>query len=85
MGGQTFQGRNYAIGYIPQGLSKTQKILQRFPEGAEVSVYYNPQNPSEAVLQNKITGGTNNLLVGIFVVIMGLFIPALFVLSLFIG
>lgn len=32
------------------------KTLKRYPIGAQVSVYYNPQNPSEALLERNVPG-----------------------------
>lgn len=51
-GGQTHQGNTIAPG--PQvGGSGAGKVVARYPIGSQVVVYYNPQNPAEAVLEKK--------------------------------
>jgi uncharacterized protein DUF3592 len=52
VGGQPYQGMKLAPG--PEvGGTGAGKIVARYPEGAQVMVFYNPQNPSEAVLERK--------------------------------
>lgn len=59
---------------------KQQAVVDRYREGAEVEVFYNPQQPEQAVLERK-TGATNTLylilgtgllILAGFVLIMGL-------------
>jgi hypothetical protein len=50
--GQPYQGMKLAPG--PEvGGSGARKVVGRYPAGAQVMVFYNPQNPSEAVLERK--------------------------------
>lgn len=50
--GQAFQGYKLAPG--PEvGGTGAQKVAARYPAGAQVMVFYNPQNPSDAVLETK--------------------------------
>jgi hypothetical protein len=50
--GQSFQGQRIAPG--PEvGGTGAGKVVGRYPAGAQVIVFYNPQNPSEAVLETK--------------------------------
>ena len=52
VGGQTFQNSKLAPG--PEvGGTGAGKVVARYPEGAQVMVFYNPQNPSDAVLERK--------------------------------
>lgn len=52
VGGQTFQTIKLAPG--PEvGGTGARKVVARYPAGAQVMVFYNPQNPSEAVLERK--------------------------------
>jgi len=52
VGGQAFQGAKIAPG--PEvGGTGAGKVVARYPEGAQVMVFYNPQNPSDAVLETK--------------------------------
>lgn len=51
-GGQAYQGNRIAPG--PEvGGSGAGKVVGRYPAGAQVMVFYNPQNPSDAVLERK--------------------------------
>ena len=51
-GGQAYQGSRIAPG--PEvGGSGAGKVVARYPAGAQVMVFYNPQNPSDAVLERK--------------------------------
>jgi hypothetical protein len=50
--GQTYQSTKLAPG--PEvGGTGAGKVVARYPAGAQVMVFYNPQNPSEAVLERK--------------------------------
>jgi len=52
VGGQTFQTIKLAPG--PEvGGTGARKVVARYPAGAQVMVFYNPQNPAEAVLERK--------------------------------
>ncbi|HKY55001.1 MAG TPA: DUF3592 domain-containing protein [Anaerolineales bacterium] len=52
VGGQSYQGTKLAPG--PEvGGTGAGKAVARYPEGAQVMVFYNPENPSDAVLERK--------------------------------
>lgn len=52
VGGQAYQGAKIAPG--PEvGGTGAGKVVARYPAGAQVMVFYNPQNPSDAVLERK--------------------------------
>ena len=50
--GQTYQSYKLAPG-PEMGGTGARKVVARYPSGAQVVVFYNPQNPSEAVLERK--------------------------------
>ncbi|NWG34777.1 MAG: DUF3592 domain-containing protein [Chloroflexi bacterium] len=52
VGGQVYQGQKIAPG-MEGGGTGAGKVIERYPEGAQVMVFYNPQNPSEAVLETR--------------------------------
>jgi hypothetical protein len=52
VGAQPYQGMKLAPGPDVGG-SGARKVVARYPAGAQVMVFYNPQNPSEAVLETK--------------------------------
>lgn len=52
VGGQAYQGAKLAPG--PEvGGTGAGKVVARYPSGAQVMVFYNPQNPADAVLERK--------------------------------
>jgi len=55
IGEQTYQGMKLAPG--PEvGGTGAGKVVAKYPAGAQVMIFYNPQNPSEAVLETKAPG-----------------------------
>ena len=52
VGGQTYQSTKLAPGPEVGGTGAS-KVVARYPEGAQVMVFYNPENPSDAVLERK--------------------------------
>ena len=52
VGGQSYQSSKLAPG--PEvGGTGAGKVVARYPAGVQVMVFYNPQNPAEAVLERK--------------------------------
>ncbi len=52
VGGQPYQGMKLAAG--PEvGGTGARKVIEKYPAGAQVMLFYNPQNPSDAVLERK--------------------------------
>ncbi len=56
--GQNFAGIRISDGPMSGTRRQTQPIVDRYPAGATVKVYYDPANPSEAVLEKGISGHT---------------------------
>jgi len=79
--GQEYQGDKLGFGFQQSfgSQAKAQAALAPFPVGAQVTVYYDPNNPAEAVLERKAGGATLSLVLGIIFVVIGLCIgcPAL--------
>ncbi len=66
VGGQTYQGERIAAG-SPTGLSsraEAEAVLAPYPVGRRVTVYYNPRNPAEAVLEPGRAESLGMLLLG---------------------
>lgn len=52
VGGQSYQSTKLAPG--PEvGGTGARKVVAKYPAGAQVMVFYNPQNPSDAVVERK--------------------------------
>lgn len=75
--GQTFSSKQISFGGA-QGFKNTnqaQLILTRYPVNAGVWVFYNPQNPSEAVLERVAGGGSKTaLIIGIILLVISVLI-----------
>jgi hypothetical protein len=63
--GQAFKGRriNYEITASPTR-EAAQKEVDRFPIGRQVTVFYNPEKPGEAVLEKKVVTSKLGLILG---------------------
>jgi hypothetical protein len=79
------QGRDYSSEQVSLAdysstTGRAQSIVNRYPHGAPVTVYYNPTNPAEAVLERDASSGLNLLylfgglfaLGGVFFLIMSM-------------
>lgn len=64
--GVQYTGTRIAYGIASSDRASTLRILARYPLGASVQVYYDPQNPGEAVLETRATGNLLPLVGGIF-------------------
>jgi hypothetical protein len=72
--GQEYEGDKLGFGFQQSfgSQSKAQAALARFPVGAQVTVYYDPNNPAEAVLERKAGGSTLSLVLGIIFIVVSL-------------
>ncbi len=53
--GNTYQGNHVGFGVPISGFqSSAKQVVGRYPRGATRTVYYNPQNPAQAVLERKV-------------------------------
>ncbi len=58
VGGSRYTGKKVAFGMMSASSSYARGILERYPIGAKVPVYYSPDNPETAVLETGVHGGT---------------------------
>jgi len=72
--GQAYSGKNLTFGFTTgfSSSSKAEAIIARYPVGSQVTVYYDPANPGEAVLERKAGGSTASLVLGIIFLVVGL-------------
>jgi hypothetical protein len=54
VGGMNYQGQKITPGLTWSG-SVASKAVARYPAGADVTVYYDPKNPADAVLERNVT------------------------------
>ena len=70
--GIEYQGNKIAFGPKIGGRSQAEKMIEKYPTGANVTVYYQPDNPAKAVLERSIS--KVSLVMGIVFVLAGFFI-----------
>jgi len=64
--------RGTRVSFSGSGSGSSKQKLARYPAGKEVEVFYDPKNPSSAVLERKLPGSVLVLpIVGTFFVVMG--------------
>jgi len=71
--GMAYQGDKIAFGPKSGGnRTKAERAIAKYPNGANVKVYYQPDKPENAVLERSITKGL--LVSGILMILVGIFI-----------
>ncbi len=75
--GQGYSSKKIAFGATGFNQRKAQEILARYPQGATVTVHYNPQNPGEAVLETTAKGGVAFIIAAVAFIVIGLAILVL--------
>ncbi len=70
--GTPYRGSRLAFGSSSGGRKRAEETMARYAPGAPVIVYYDPQNPAEAVLERQARGGTIPIIVGIMFLGVGL-------------
>lgn len=70
--GVTHQGKRIIYGSEPDfgSRDKAQDFLQKYPQGGLVTVFYNPENPGEAVLTQGMRKMVASLIVGIILIVL---------------
>lgn len=72
--GQEFTGDKITFG-LKQAFNQEQKAQQalgRYQMGGQVSVYYNPDNPKEAVLERSAGNSSVSLIIGIVFIVISI-------------
>ena len=77
--GQTFTGDQLSFGNVNYDHRTATKKITPYPQGAQVMVHYDPDNPLNAVLETKAAGSVVFMIVGIVFMLIGIlavaFIP----------
>jgi hypothetical protein len=68
---QSYSGDHIGFGTTTYGRSKAEKIIALYPTGAPVTVYYDPADPSQAVLETKAKSGVTFIALGIILATLG--------------
>jgi len=75
--GSPMNGSRIAFGAMGSDYKSAQKILARYPVGAAVEVRYNPEKPTEAVLETSARGATLFTVLGIIFMVVGIVVALL--------
>lgn len=71
VGEQMLEGRQIAFGGTSYGLVTAHEKLRIYPQGAVVTVYYDPSDPSKAVLEPEAVGIGSYFVLGIVILVFG--------------
>jgi hypothetical protein len=84
VGGETLTGNRLAFGGVlaQSNPAPAQKTLERYPLDGQVTVYYDPEKPSDAVLERKAGGMKWGLIVGIMCLALSLCIACVLLIAL---
>lgn len=71
VGDQTFQSQDFSFGKGPRFVvyQEAMDMLDNYQLGDEVNVYYDPENPAEAVLKRESPGSKGRMIVGILLLL----------------
>lgn len=69
--GQTYNGDHLAFGKASYDFRTASKKIAPYPQGAAVTVHYDPANPTNAVLETKAAGGVVLLIIGVLFMAIG--------------
>jgi hypothetical protein len=71
--GQDYESSRIMIGAVPSGSQKSARdVTVRFPPGASVTVYYNPADPKESILERKSKSASASLVIGIVFIVLSI-------------
>lgn len=73
---QTFESNriNFDYGMRTSNRKKQQSIVDQYPVGRKVPVYYNPENPADSVLERKVDGAFTTILVSAVFITIGVIV-----------
>ncbi len=65
---------NFNYGMRTSNIRKQQSIVEQYPQGSAVTVFYDPDNPEESVLERRVNGAFTTILVSAVFIIIGLIV-----------
>ena len=74
VGNQTYSSSRISFGATTSygRRKKAEEKIAQFPVGVRIAVYYNPQKPDEATLQQSAKGTVTGIVIGAILVVVGL-------------
>lgn len=70
VGGRQYISNRVSVGMEMGGSLYTPRVLARYPVGATVQVYYNPENPSDSALEASAPGNRMLIFIAILIIVI---------------
>jgi hypothetical protein len=70
--GSPFTGYRLSFGNASYSYNIAARKIAAYPQGAQVTVYYNPDDPSDSVLEPKAAGGVVLIVIGVIFVVLAI-------------
>jgi NADH:ubiquinone oxidoreductase subunit 3 (subunit A) len=65
---------NFNYGMRTSNIRKQQSIVEQYPQGSTVTVFYDPDNPEESVLERRVNGAFTTIIVSAVFITIGLIV-----------
>jgi hypothetical protein len=62
---------NFDYGMRTSNVRKPQSLVEQYPTGSDVTVYYDPENPQQSVLEKRVNGTFTTILVSAVFIAIG--------------
>jgi len=62
---------NFDYGMRTSNVRKPQSVVEQYPTGSDVTVYYDPENPHQSVLEKRVNGTFTTILVSAVFIAIG--------------
>lgn len=62
---------NFDYGMRTSNVRKPQSVVEQYPTGSDVTVYYDPENPQQSVLEKRVNGTFATILVSAVFIAIG--------------
>jgi len=62
---------NFDYGMRTSNVRKPQSVVEQYPTGSDVTVYYDPENPQQSVLEKRVNGTFTTILVSAVFIAIG--------------
>ncbi|MBE0684562.1 MAG: DUF3592 domain-containing protein [Anaerolineaceae bacterium] len=68
---------NFDYGMRTSNRSKQQAIVEQYPAGSQVTVYYDPDDPEQAVLEKRVNGVFTTIMVSAVFILIGIIVAVM--------
>jgi hypothetical protein len=68
---------NFDYGMRTSNKQKQQSIVEQYPAGSQVTVYYDPDEPEQAVLEKRVNGVFTTIMVSAVFILIGVIVAVM--------